>query len=236
MNEHRFRLLEIEMIRRGVGVRHCRRAALELQCHHRDLVAQALARGEGPEEAERSAHEALGTDALLIERYLHQSELRGWAYRWRAGFLLAPLLGFMTIVAAQIASLVLIVSHLPPQLRHIKLPGALTYGVNAVVNVSCLWVIPIAVAIGFGVVAIRHRVALRWPLTGILLLSLCAALMNVSFILTGGTPSGVASAGLGVNLATLPHQLLHATATATVALLAVGWLRYRMSMRPLSPG
>lgn len=235
MND-RFTQLEIEMVRRGVALRHARRAALELDCHHRDLIEQALARGDTPEEAKRSAHEALGTDALLIERYLHQKELRGWAYRWRAVFLIAPLLGFMTIVAAEIGLLVLIVSHLPAQLRHMRVPDTITHGMNDLVRLSCLWVIPVAVAIAFGAVANRHRIAFRWPFAGILLLAVFASLMNVSFIITGGSPSGVASAGLGVSASTLPGQLLHALDTAALALIPVGWLRYRMSPRSLSLG
>lgn len=73
MSKHRFRLLEIEMIRRGEALRHARRAALELECHHRELVEQALGRGETPEQAQWSADEVLGGDAVLIERYASQA-------------------------------------------------------------------------------------------------------------------------------------------------------------------
>lgn len=235
MND-RFALLGIEMVRRGVALRHARRAALELDSHHRDLIGQALARGDSLEEAKRSAHLALGTDALLIERYLRQKELRGWAYRWRAVFLIAPLLAFMAMVAAEMGSLVLIVSHLPAHLRHMRVPGVITHGMNDLVCLSCLWVIPVAVAIVFGAVANRHRIAFRWPFAGIVLLALFASLTNVSFIITGGSPSGVASAGLGVSASSLPGQTLHALATAALALIPVGWLRYRISTRSLSLG
>jgi hypothetical protein len=88
MSKHRFRSLEIAMIRRGVAHRHARRAACELECHHRDLVEQALGRGETAEQAERAAREALGTDAMIIEQYANQVELRSRVHQWRAGFVL----------------------------------------------------------------------------------------------------------------------------------------------------
>lgn len=236
MNENRFWLLEIEMVRRGVALRHARRAALELESHHRDLVEQALARGETPDQAVQSAHAALGSDAVLIERYVLQKELQGWAYRWRAGYVVAPLFGFAGLFAATMASLVMIVSHAPARLHHMRVPGALTQDIDLLVNALFLWVIPVAVGIACGVMANRHRVAFRWPLAGIILLCVVAALVNVQFVVTGGSPPGVAGAGIGFSPARLPHQLLRAAATAALALVPVVWLRYRASARRLSPG
>ena len=153
MTKHRFLLLEVEMVRRGVALRHARRAALELECHHRELADQALARGETPEQAERSAHEALGSDTLLIDRY------------------------------------------------------------------------------GFGALANRQRIEFRWPLAGIVLLCVAAAVVNVSFVVTGGPHPGFARAGMSLDLARLPRQLVHAACTAALALAPLSWLRYRASRR-----
>lgn len=235
MNDHRFRLLEIAMVRRGVALRHARRAALELECHHRELVEQALARGESPGHAQQSAHQTLGSDAVLIERYARQKELRSWACRWRAAYLVAPLLGFMAVSTAEMGSLVVIASHLSPRMRHMRLPGLLTHDIDFLVRVLVLWVIPVAVAIAVGVLANRQRIALRWPLAGILLLCAVVALMKVRFVVTGGSPAGYARAAIGLNSARLPHQLLRAVLTSVIALVPIGWLRLRESSRRPTP-
>jgi hypothetical protein len=233
MSKQRFLLLEIEMVRRGVALRHARRAALELESHHRELTDQALSRGETLEQAEQSAHAALGSDALLIERYACQKELRSMAHSCRAGYVLAPLLGFLGISVAAMWLLVTIVTHLPVALHHIQVPGLLTHGVDFTVSTFFLWVLPVAVATGFGALANRQRIAFRWPLAGIVLLCLVSALANVSFVLTGGPQPGFARAGLTLDLASLPNQLLHAACTAALALAPVAWLRHRASLRGL---
>lgn len=231
MSEHRFRLLEIALIRRGVALRHARRAALELECHHRELMEQAIARGESPGQAARSADDALGSDAMLVERYAHQQELRSWAYRWRAGYVLAPLLGFATVFSAVILALIAISSHLPAALHGIRIPAPMTHGMNWLASALLLWMTPTAVAIGFGVLAGRQRIAFRWLLAGIVVLCLFAAQMNVRFVLTGGTPAGLISAGIGFSTRNLPHELLHALAMMSMALIPAGWLRHLMMSR-----
>jgi hypothetical protein len=155
MNDERFRLLEIEMIRRGVALRHARRAALELECHHRDLMQQAIAAGETAGEARRSADDALGSDAILIERYAHEQELQSWMYRWRAGYVLAPLPGFAAAFVAAVLALIAISGHLPAALHHSRIPAPFTQGMDWLANALLLWLIPIAVAIGFGALAGR---------------------------------------------------------------------------------
>ena len=231
MSEHRFRMLRIAMIRRGVALRHARRAALELECHHRDLTEQAMARGETAEQAQASANEALGSDAMLLERYAHQQELQSRAYKWRAGYVLAPLLGFVTVFTATMLALVAISTHLQAALHHIRIPAPFTHGMDWLASVLLLWLTPMAVAIGFGALAGRQHIALRWLSAGIVVLCVFAALMNVRFVLTGGSPAGLIGAGIGFSTVTLPHELLRALAMAAAALVPAAWLRYRMMSR-----
>ena len=231
MNEHRFRLLRMEMIRRGVALRHARRAALELECHHRELTEEAIARGETREEAEASANDALGSDAMLLERYAHQQELQSRAYGWRAVYLLAPLLGFATLFTSVMLALVAISTHLQAALHHIRIPVPFTHGMDWLATVLLLWLTPMAVAIGFGVLAGRQHIALRWLSAGIVVLCLFAAQMNVRFVLTGGSPAGLISAGIGFSTVNLPHELLHVLAMAAVALIPAAWLRNLMMSR-----
>jgi len=231
MSKHRFRLLQIEMIRRGVALRHARRAALELECHHRELMEQAIARGETPDQAQRSADDALGSDAMLLERYAHQRELQSWTHKWRAGYVLAPLLGFSAVFTMTILALIAISNHLPAALHHTRIPAPFTHGMDWLASVLLLWLIPMAVAIGFGVLAGRQHVAFRWLSAGIVVLCLFVAQMNVQVLVTGGTPVGVIGAGIGFSTRNLPHELLRVLAMVAVALIPAAWLRYRMLSR-----
>lgn len=234
MSEHRFRLLEIELLRRGVAPCHVRRAVIELQCHHLDLIDQALARGDAPEQAESSADRALGSDAVLIERYARQKELQSRAEDWGAGYLLAPLLGFACVFTAVMVALIALLSHFAPQLHHIRVPAALGHDMGILVRALFLWVMPVAVAMGFGVLAGRQHIALRWLSAGIVLLSIVAAQMNVRFVLTGGSPAGLMNAGIGFSTANLPHELLHALTMAALALVPAAWLRHRAMARGIA--
>lgn len=228
MSKHRFRLLEIEMIRRGVAPRHARRAALELEGHHRELVEQALGRGETSDQAEQGAHAVLGSDAVLIDRYASQQELRSWGYRWRAGYVLAPLLGFAGVFAATMLVLVAISRRLIPELHHVSDPAALNHGIDVAFSALLLWAIPAAIAMGFGALAGRQHIAFRWLSAGVVVLSICAAQMNVGFALVGGSPRGLVNAGIGFSTGNLPHELLHALAMVALTLIPAAWLRHRV--------
>ena len=234
MSKHRFRLLEIEMIRRGVALRHARRAAVELECHHRELVEHALGRGESADQAERSAHEALGSDSVLIERYASQSELRSWAYRWRAGYVLAPLLGFAAAFAGAMLVVVAISKPWVAELRHVSNPGVLNHHLDVVFSTFLLWLIPAAIAMGFGALAGRQNIALRWLSAGLVVLSICAAQMNVQLALAGGSPHGLVGAGIGFSTKHLPGELLHVLALVALTLVPAAWLRHRVMSKQVA--
>lgn len=231
MSKHRFRSLAIAMIRRGVALRHVRRAAFELECHHRDLAEQALGRGETPDQAERTAHEALGSDAMLVERYANQMELRSLAYRWRAGFVLAPLLGFAAVFVATVLLLIALSSHLQPVLHHLRIPTGLTREIDTLVGVALLWVLPVLVATVFGGLAGRQHIAFRWLTAGIVVLCIVTASMNVTFVLTGGSHPGFMRAGLGFDSGDAPRELLRAFSMTALALIPAGCLRYWVMSR-----
>lgn len=234
MTEYRFRLLEIEMIRRGVAPRHAQRAVLELQCHHLDLIEHALARGEPPEEAELSADETLGSDAVLIERYVQQHELRNRAREWGAGYVLAPLLGFAGVFVAVMVVLIAIVTHLAPVLHHVRVPAGLSHDMGVLIRALFLWVIPVAVAMAFGILAGRQHVAFCWLSAGVVILAIVAAQMNVEFVVTGGSPAGMVDAGIGFSTGNLLHELRHALIMAALALVPAAWLRHRAISRGIA--
>ncbi len=236
MTEYRFRRLEIEMLRRGVAPRHARRAVLEWQCHHLDLIDQALARGATPDQAEAGADEALGSDAVLLERYVREKELRRRAEDWGAGYVFAPVVGFTGVFVAVMGMLIAVLSRLSPALHHVTVPAALSHDMGIVVRVLFLWVTPVAVAAAFGALAGRHHVAFRWLSAGVLILSLVAAQMNVELVLTGGSPAGLLDAGIGFSTVDVPQELLHALTMAALALIPAAWLRHRVMSRGLALG
>lgn len=231
MSKHRFRSLEIAMIHRGVAVRHARRAALELECHHQELVEQALGRGETSGQAERSADEALGNDAMIVDRYANQMELRSRTHRWRAGFVLAPLLGFAAVFVATVLLLITFFSHLQPLLHHMRVPAGLTHDMDIFVEVLLLWVFPVLVAAAFGALAGRQHIAFLWLTTGIMVLCIVTASMNVTFVLTGGAHPGFMRAGLGFDLGSTPRELSRVLAMTALALIPAGCLRYWVMSR-----
>src|SRR6185312_15867699 len=100
------------------------------------------------------------------------------------------------------------------------------HGMDELVSVLLLWVSPVMVAMGFGALAGRHRIALRWLTTGVLVLCTVAASMNVQFVLTGGSPAGVVGAGIGFSTGNARHELLRVLAMAALALVPAVGLRY----------
>src|SRR5690348_16948006 len=104
MSEHRFRNLAETLVRRGVALRYAHRAQIEIEAHHRDLVEEALARGESAEEAQRGADVAIGTIDTLIERFADRKELRSWAHRFPVAYVFAPILCFSCLGVALMAA------------------------------------------------------------------------------------------------------------------------------------
>jgi len=236
MTEYRFRRLEIEMLRRGVAPRHARRAVIEWQCHHLDLIDQALVHGATPEQAEASADEALGSDAVLLERYAQQKELRRRAQDWGAGYVLAPLLGFAAVFLGVMVALIAFLTDLTPELHHIRIPVVLSHDMGVAVRAFFLWIVPVAVAMAFGALAGRHHIAFRWLSVGVVILAIVAAQMNVEFVLTGGSPAGLLDAGIGFSTGNVPHELLHALVMAALALIPAAWLRHWVMSRGIALG
>jgi len=229
LTEDRFRHLEETLIRRGLAVRYARRAALEIEGHFRQLVEESSARGASPGEAEAWARAALGADRDLIERFTRQTELRAWSAQWpRLGFMLAPLLSFTALSVAVMVALVCTAKRMAGYLHHVRVPIPVTHGIDAAAHLLFLWIFPICVAGAFAAIAHRQRIALHWPIAGILLLCMVVALVNLQFVITGGPSPGFAGAGFGIRTTTLPFQLLHALSIAAFVLVPavvarLGW-------------
>jgi hypothetical protein len=77
-----------------VARRYAHRAEIEIGAHHRDLLEEALARGESAEDARRAADAAIGTDDTLIERFASRQDLQSWSHRFPVAYGFAPILCF----------------------------------------------------------------------------------------------------------------------------------------------
>jgi hypothetical protein len=93
-----------------------------------------------------------------------------------------------------------------------------------------LWLFPWFVAAAFAVLAYRRRVALRWPLIGIIAISVLASLTNVEVTLTGGPTPGQVGGGIGISTQSLPEHMTRAAILALSALAPL-WLRMRRLRR-----
>lgn len=222
MTEPRFRSLEEALIRHGVAIRHARRAALELEAHHGQLVEDALTHGESPGEAWRRAHDTLGTDETLIERYASRRELQGWLSRWPILCSLVPLASFALLCAATMALLVLLLRASSQILHHIVVPGWVALAVDWSVAIGLRGVLPMLVAGGFALIANRRRIALGWLIAGTLLVCLVAQQMNVGLMLPSLGHRGIASIGIGFTSATFLPHLAWASGMMTLALVPYG--------------
>ena len=219
MSEARFKRLERALIRHGVAARHARRAALELGSHFQELRRDALERGESPEQAARTAHQAMGSDATLITRYAGQRELRGWLYRWPVLYAFAPVVSFALLCITSMALLVLSLDELHAMLRSIAVPAWVAAAVNSSIAVALLWVLPVLVAAAFAFLASRRPVEPRWLIASALLVCLTARLMNAGLMLPFAGHRGSASLGIGFSFSALPQQLTYALITAALALV-----------------
>ena len=231
MTEKRFVELEDALIRHGVAMRHARRASLELEVHYRQLVEEAVARGDAPEQARHVAHDVLGLDQAVIEHYASRRELRGWLYRRPVLCALAPLAGFALLCATTMAMFVVTLQALSAVLQHFVAPRWLALGVNSSLAVALQWLLPLVVAGGFALLARRRRIAWGWLVAEALLVCLLAQQMNVGLMLPTVGHDGSATMGIGFALATFPAHLAWASGMVMLALAPYSVATYRSRAR-----
>jgi hypothetical protein len=240
MNDPRFRRLEEALLAAGVAGRHARRAAMELEDHFEELVrsaaargtidaaahdaARAAGRGDIDAGARAEAHAALGDDEALVARYAARPELLAWSKRWPgAWFTLSPIIAYVFLGFSTLGALRLVLESLNDHLRALHLSQHASQIAALSLHAVICWVYPSVIAAGFCADAYRRRVPLRWPVTGMVLLSAFASLVNVHLVLRTATYPGEIGAGLGVSSATWLSQSIRVAAVAALA-LALPWL------------
>jgi hypothetical protein len=231
MVEQRFIFLRERLLGAGIAAAHANRAAAELKSHFQQLADAASARGASLHEARVEAHALLGSDQDIIDRFVSRPELHSWASR-RAGvlFTLFPLLCFIALPLLPALIAWAFSAPLTAYLHRIEVPPETSHRIDLGVQLALLWIAPISISAGFAVLAYRQRVALRWPVAGILALCAFVSLINVEFVIRGGVDPGQAGAGIGLSMNSLPGQAARTAAMAALVLTPL-WLALRRVRR-----
>jgi hypothetical protein len=223
MVEQRFNELREALLRAGVAPRNVRRAVFEIESHFQQIVDEQGSRNE--------AHRRLGTNEVLVRRYAARPELRAWSRRWPViWFVFLPLITYLAVSGAALMSVVGIAHQMAPYLHQIHIAPKLTHRVDLAARIVLLWLFPWCVAAAFAVLGYRRRVALRWPLIGIVAISIFAASANVVVMFTGGPSAGEVGAGIGISTKSLLEQFTRTVILALPALVPL-WLRMRRVQR-----
>jgi hypothetical protein len=227
MVDQRFRELREGLLRAGVATRKIRRAVLEIESHFQQLVDEEVARGTADHYARSEAHRLLGSNQTLVQHYAAQPAFRAWSRRWPAiWFTLVALAAYVALSISSLAILHTVAEHMRDYLRHVHIAPQVTYRIDLAARIVFLWLFPWFVAIAFAVLAYRRRVALHWPIVGIVVVSILASLINVTVILTGGPTPGEYGAGIGFSTQSLPGQMTRAAIIASLVSVPL-WLAMR---------
>lgn len=230
-DDSRFAALRESLLRAGIAARTVRRAMLEIGGHFDLLVRDATSRGTPEPEARAAAHDLIGSNRVLLERYAARPELHAWCHRWpRVYFMTLPIASYLAMSAAVMGVLLLTMHFLTAYLHQTRVSPAVSHGIETTAHLVFLWVLPSMVGTAFAVLARRHRIALRWPLAGIVLLGAFASLADVDVVITGGPKPGYAGAGLGLSTESILDYLIR-TSAVTALVYVTTWLAVRRLAR-----
>jgi hypothetical protein len=140
------------------------------------------------------------------------------------------LAAYLALSISSLAILHTVAERMSDYLRHVYIAPQVTYRVDLVARIVFLWLFPWFVAIAFAVLAYRRRVALHWPIAGIVAVSILASLVNVTVTLTGGPTPGEYGAGIGFSTQSLPGQMTRAVIIASLVSVPL-WLAMRRLQR-----
>jgi hypothetical protein len=233
--ERRFKDLRQELLRAGVAPRSARRAALEIESHFQQLTDEEIGRGASENDARIEAHRRLGANQELVLRYAARPELRAWSRRWPSlCFMIVPLLTYLAVAFATLVGMVSIVHRMGSYLHRIQVAPDVTREIDLAVRVVLLWCLPLCVAAAFTLLAGRRRVALRWPVMGIILVSALASLCTLVVTVKGGAELGEIRAGIGISPESLSEQSMHAALLVALSLVPLWTLRRAQRDRGLN--
>ena len=185
MREPDFHSLRETLLRGGVAPTHIRRTITELQDHHTDLFAEAFAKGCSVENAALEASIRLGDEDALAAEILARPELRSWTHRWPwVAYCVTPTVLF---VLAFVPLLLLLVLSGAVQLDR----GAFSnrwgspdsiWSVAGAIRAFYTFGLPLLLAASCCVVAGRRRTAMRWPVFGVIIVSIIGGAIQFDVI------------------------------------------------------
>jgi hypothetical protein len=235
------RELRERLLRAGVAPRHVRRYLRELTEHLADLTAEERAAGHAGADAENAAVARLGSIDELAEAMIRQPQFRSWASR-------APWLTFGAGSLAALGSAYLIACSLLWCGWKLFLPAAETpfgHGLSAmhvfaklyfVADKSWYYGAPIAIGLGFAIVAIRQRLRSAWPVIGLVLEAIMAASARIHADRLA-VPNGLGH--ISMSFFSLPNssgaafgELLYAAAIFSLSILPYLAWRFRNAHTP----
>ena len=226
MREPDFDSLKERLLRGGVAPKHVRRTIAELRDHHTDLFAESFARGCSLEEAGREASIRLGDENALAAAVIARPELRSWAHRWPwVAYCLTPTALFLTaFVGLSAFAGVSGVVHLDFY-TFAKRWGVLAAGVRLFATFG----LPLLFGIVCCVVAGQRRADVRWPVIGVVAMSIIGGALTLDVVWPHGP---TARGALALRLAVPPFPgsastALRALVTCALTLGPYLWWRRR---------
>lgn len=193
--------LRDRLLRAGVAPRHVQRYLGELSDHLADLTSEEERPGRSRADAESAALIRLGTFDDLAKAIMEKPQLQSWSARapW-AVFGLAPL---AVLAAAWFAALFLLWSGWQMFLPGSDTPFVPVDGFFANIYFQAdrafFFGAPILIGWGIGVVAVRQRLRITWPLAGLALTALGGGLIEIQASRTG-VPTGLAHISMAFGL------------------------------------
>jgi hypothetical protein len=178
----------------GVQRSPARRYLTELRDHLNDLIAEERRAVSDPREAESRALSRLGSFEMLADAMIERREFQAWGRKAPiATYLVAPTVLLAATTAIAVAGVVLTVQGVRSGAgASSELPAWLRLLATSVVFVSHA-VLPTLLAWALGVMAIRQRSPMIWPLCGIVALVVLGAFFQVDLTLPSPRTHGEVS-------------------------------------------
>lgn len=234
MREPDFDALRERLLRGGVAPKHVRRTIGELRDHHTDLFAEAFAGGCSIENAEREASMRLGDEDFLAAEVLARPELRSWADRWP--WIAYCVMPTFLLVVATLALVVLLGLSDAAHTDHRTFsdrwgsPEAV-WSVSGAIRLFYSFGLPVLLAGACCLVAGQRRVAVRWPLIGVIIASIVGGAVQFQVVWPYG-PAADGAVSLRLSWPPFPGSgaaALRAALTCAVTLGPFLWWRKRVA-------
>lgn len=195
---HPFEELHERLLQAGVAPRHVRRYERELTEHLDDLIAMQKARGYEGEDAYLRARALLGPDDELMQAMLASGRFRSLSAH-------APWLVFGVAPLFVIAGLLTGVGFMMVGVWHFGLAGHVSSGARWLTDLVWVWCNMVMIATGplaatfFVILAMRQRLASRWPTVAVVMVAFLTAFLT--FVVKLPVPHKAGELGLGLSIA-----------------------------------